>query len=566
MRVMRTGLILALAVVFAILFVNVAFNEAAHAAATKPRAAAGVCAATIAQDLSIQVPKFTFDGSAFFATLKLIQAADGSYTANLIDFGSTTRTDCSAGDTGILVLYNNSYVLHIPSLTLGADSYWINFEHQPTSDGTVLFKISNYGNTVTGVTGEGSAFLSLTQATGNSVSNTQYEVQATFPGGTEANIVLTVLENQTYTPTTAETDFASQLGIDIYGAKVTHSETDDTNHSFTQYFVPYEVLPSRSAFGLAQHPSSNPLTKPLYGPESLLTALPMAASAGAPGEEKSGVSVTIDATLIKTGKKQAEKVVEMGFGKITAKSGSSVVEVYSTFDQNDKHTAWLARLDAVQACLDDPSNTFYVNDPALKQRDQDKLNSARADVESNTSAIFVNKVAIGAMSLNKVTAALWPIAAAAKGYSEYALNYVSEFNVHEAEAQVICSTVWKIDESWGPYNFYAVLCDGLNKPWKMYEDYNAFNTTYSFTPYSSTSDCQKPSCTIEGKVSVSIETPPICHAKYDEGTYMIDQSGGTPVVTFSMGNGIVTCTNASPYSLPDLHRTYSFQKGGKCTK
>lgn len=340
-----------------------AANQCA-ASTVAAKAAAGVCAATLSQDLTLQIPKLFIVGSPYSATLKITQAADGSYTTKTTSFGPTSRSDCSNGDTGVVVLSNNTYLLHVPSLAFGTGQHWVNFEYVPAPGEAIsltnavtgatgagsTFKITKYGNAVTDVTGEGSALMSLAQVTATSaqilsatslprtvaesparavatvatVGNFEYETKESFPGGAEAYLKLTALQNQ-YTPTAEEVALATQLGVNVYDVKLTYSETVDGFSLKLQYFVPNSALSLSSAENLTQALSSDTRVKPQPRSKALQLTLPADRSALAEGGTQSGAQVVLEGVIKEGVKEGGQALAELGYGKFGDNVGECLI-------------------------------------------------------------------------------------------------------------------------------------------------------------------------------------------------------------------------------------------------
>lgn len=467
-------------------------------------AAAGVCAATLSQDLTLQIPQLYIGGTPYSATLKIIQAADGSYTAKTTSFEPTSRSDCSDGDAGIIVISNNTYLLHIPSLIFGTSQYWINFEHIPTPGETIslvnaatgvtgaesTFKITKYGNAVTGVTGEGSALMSLTQVAAmparvlpataqltrtaaeprvlavGAADNFEYEIQESFPGDTVASLKLTVRQNQIYTPTAEEVALATQLGVNVYDVKMTYSEALG---SFSlQYFVPNSGLSPSSAGNLAQA-----LSDVREKPKSKALQLTMTADRSVLAEPgaQSGASVVFEG-IIKEGIKQGgQALAELGYGKFGDKSlategayVSGILDIASAIDIKTEHENWMKRLAAAQDCADNPEVPYGAGD---KERVQATVNTARTNLKMDTAVRFLNQMGSTATGIAELVPGLNYVVAAISSHTEDALKSLSEMDVKAAENGVSCKKAYQAGNGTDDtLTFSGVICD-LAKPFTL---------------------------------------------------------------------------------------------------
>lgn len=447
-------------------------------------ATAGVCAATLSQDLTLQIPQLFIAGSPYAATLKITQAADGSYTTKTTSFEATSRSDCSDGDTGIVVISNNTYLLHVPSLVFGASQYWVNFEYVPAPGETIsltnavasvsgagsTLKITKYGNAVTGVTGEGSALMSLTQVTGTparvlaataqptrtvaesqaraagAVGNFEYETKESFPGGAEAYLKLTALQSQ-YTPTAEEVALATQLGVNVYDVKLTYSETVDGFSLQLQYFVPNSALSPSSAENLTQALSSDTRVKPQPRSKALQLTMTADRSVLAEPGAQSGARVVFEG-IIKEGIKQGgQALAELGYGKFGDKSlategayVSGILDIASAIDIKTEHENWMKRLAAAKDCADNPEVPYGAGD---KERVQATVNTARTNLKMDTAVRFLNQMGSTATGIAELVPGLNYVVAAVSSHTDDALKTLSEMDVKVAENGVSCKKAYQ---------------------------------------------------------------------------------------------------------------------------
>jgi len=419
----------------------------------------GVCAATLSQDgqvLHLLVPRFTLEGASYFASFKVVQASDGTFFTTLDGFGETKRSDCFDSDTGIVITPDNKILLHIPSLLLGADRLWVNLENVPTSDGTWLFKVAAAGAGATDVNGEGSAFLSLTQATIVVVDSTQYKVLASFPGGAESETTVSLLTNQAYTPTAEETALATQLGVQAYGVQRITRSIDEATYNFKlQYFVPSSAIAGKQ--------------------------VTMPATRSARAEEKSGIRIVSETVVIKAGADFVKNLVrDYKFNGLPA-GGDALTIVGAWFDLKaffsmaTDHVAGEKRLDAVQDCADHPEVPYAQGE---LQNIQGTINTSRLNVRIDSGLRVLNKVVTLAAKPLKPLA--YPVAVIA-GLNDDALKTVSGQEIQIAEKRVSCKKSYKASGGGGA-TFSGTVCD-LAKPFLLHAlSPDGANVFFFYTP------------------------------------------------------------------------------------
>lgn len=553
------------------------------------KAAAGVCAATLTQGLTLQVPQLYIAGSPYAATLKIAQAADGSYTAKIASFEATSRTDCSEGDAGIVVLSNNTYMLHVPSLVFGDSQYWANFEYIPASGETIsltnaaasvsgagsTLKITKYGNAIADVTGEGSALMSLSQVTATSaqilsatplprtvaesparaaatvatVGNFDYELKESFPGGVDAHLKLTALQNQ-YTPTAEEVSLASQLGVNVYNVKMTYSATVDGFSLQLQYFVPNSALSPSSAVNLVQALSSDAQIKPQTRSKVLHLTTPADKSALAEGGTQSGVNVVLVATITEGVKGAFESLVASGFGKTKryggkagelAKDGTTggdaFMDIVAATDIKAEHEKWMKRLAAAQDCADNPEVPYGAGD---KERVQATVSTSQMNLKMNTAVRFLNQMAKTGLGLvaDKVPG-LGYVAAGIAAHSDDALKTLSEMDVKVAENGVSCKKAYQAGNGTNDtLTFSGVICN-LAQPFTLKSLSGTRSTYFYLTPGNGTG--------MFGSYTNATIVSSRCDAK-GMGDYTISRGNDGALLVYLKGSVTVTCLSTGSLS------------------
>jgi len=89
------------------------------------------CAATLDQDLSIQVPYLSYDGNLFRAEFSHVP---DTLTFNLVDY--ETVTDVTAFEGCSPATLSSTFLLKIPNLLFGGASYWLDLQY--TNEGSTM--------------------------------------------------------------------------------------------------------------------------------------------------------------------------------------------------------------------------------------------------------------------------------------------------------------------------------------------------------------------------------------------------------------------------------------------
>lgn len=548
---------------------------------------AGVCAATLSQDLTLQIPQFFIAGTPYSATLKITQSSDGSYTTKVTSFGPTSRADCSDGDAGIIVISNNTYMLHVPSFIFGTNQYWANFEYIPSAGETIslanaaasvsgagsTLKITKYGNAVADVTGEGSAFISLSQVTATSaqilsatplprtvaqspvrtaqaVGNFDYEIKESFPGGVDAHLKLTALQNQ-YTPTAEEVSLASQLGVNVYNVKMTYSATVDGFNLQLQYFVPNSALSLSSAANLVQALSSDARVKPQPKSEAQQLAVPADRSALAEGGTQSGVNVVLVATITEGFKGAFESLVASGFGKTKryggklgetlakdgTNGGDAFMDIVAATDIKAEHEKWMKRLAAAKDCADNPEVPYGAGD---KERVQATVSTSQMNLKMNTAVRFLNQMAKTGLGLvaDKVPGLNY-VASGIAAHSDDALKTLSEMDVKTAENGVSCKKAYQAGNGTNDtLTFSGVICN-LAQPFTLKSLSGTRSTYFYLIPGNGTG--------MFGSYTNATIVSARCDAK-GMGDYTISRGNDGALLVYLKGSVTVTCLNTGSFS------------------
>lgn len=399
-----------------------AANQCA-ASTVAAKTTAGVCAATLSQDLTLQVPQLYISGSPYSATLKITQSADGSYMAKTTSFEATSRTDCSDGDAGIIVLSNNTYVLHVPSIVFGSSQHWVNFEYIPAPGETIslanaaasvsgagsTLKVTKYGNAATGdfpvnepyaaaLIGKGipepfARFFAAAKWVANCPGGTTCTYSITYPSGATRNVTWTATPNQQYTPTAGE--LASMALINenepVYDGKFSAIGMEDTTKD-AQINIDFFVPIANISIGPSSMGQKLPLTRRAAPSNALCCGV-----GGYQGGGYEGVRIN----MAEIGKKGADVAVggaleiakhvgdALGANGV-ARWGDGLGNIYKVagvlndaadvMKIHQETKAWLDELAALEECAKNPTNSLTQTDPNYSASTVAKLQEARARI------------------------------------------------------------------------------------------------------------------------------------------------------------------------------------------
>jgi hypothetical protein len=391
--------------------------------AYKPNASA--CPARLNSDLSVQIPRFHILGAAYSGSLQLKQTNSGGFSALVTGIGNPGQDNCASNDIAVVIEHNNSYLLHVPSLAIGASNYWANLVLVPTTDGTTSLDVTGYGTSFAHLTGEGSAYLSLAKIDNATKTATGFSFRRIFDGGTESQVSVTLTPDQAYTPTAVEAALVADLGIQTYGATVSNVTTADTHTFKLQYVVPYSVLPAAT---VAQLRSASPVTKTM-------------ARAG----ESSNLKVFVEAETKGVGKDVAERVAKKFAGEAgegLVKSAGSVMDFIDALEAKEDYDDLVKRMGVARRCI--KANV----DATLRQQYLDKVEANRTEIKLNTANNFLGTVSAGTLDLLlKEVPGVFVLTSAATGFIGDAMKSVNEQLVRENESVggTKCDIQWLVN-------------------------------------------------------------------------------------------------------------------------
>lgn len=100
-----------------------------------------MCNGMLESDLSLSLPTISFNGSFLWADLEFVPSSGLFKVTNA---GAFSQSDCAAPAS--LTVTSNSLSIHIPTLTYAGMKLWADLEYVPTTDGQILFRVSNAGS------------------------------------------------------------------------------------------------------------------------------------------------------------------------------------------------------------------------------------------------------------------------------------------------------------------------------------------------------------------------------------------------------------------------------------
>jgi hypothetical protein len=249
---------------------------------------------------------------------------------------------------------------------------------------------------------QGATFLASTNLTIVSSNSTYAHILLTFPSNETADEMISVIPNQTYTPTQDE---LNNITNGIYEVKFTH----DNNSSEWQYFVAETALSTASLSAAIMHGMID-----LQSQTQLQISNPIKSAllnAGAGSGAVKGVLVDIH-------------VLEHFYGIL-----ESVLGVAEALVTAHEYQQWVSQLNELQDCAEHPTNPVTINgysqDPNQEQQILNAISNARSELKSLTEARFVNiAVSLGSELVGKL--GLDVAAVLAGHYSEETLKQLSE--------------------------------------------------------------------------------------------------------------------------------------------
>ena len=268
----------------------------------------------------------------------------------------------------------------------------------------------------------GATFLASTKLEVTSSDKNIYKFVATFPTNTTADIIVRMIPNQKYTPTSEEV--SAGPGGQAYNARLRHSRTDDTYQLKLEYFLPNGVLPA--SFGGSLQPAISQLAV-VEGEVIPRVQLAKYRKTGTGydaryvaegGGVQTGITVALEVALKQAGQEFISAAGEFltGKGSPLTTAASSALEVIEVLNTSVEYQGMVAELDSLEASARNPINPLtqkaYADDPNLKQSILDEINSARSDLQSSQAALYLNteiSVGSGLLGLPVLSVAMAPL-------------------------------------------------------------------------------------------------------------------------------------------------------------
>lgn len=317
-------------------------------AASVSHAATGTCGTWVSNDGTAHLPEVNVNGVIYWATLQFEPSNDGTIMLKATDYGPMAEGHCDNSQQTFYVESEGHYRAFIPTVNYAGADYWALLELVPSADGLLWFKVTGYGNGGDW-SGEGGALLATMQIEVVQASELQMTVRARSPLGLEMEITTTLLPDQ---PASSPSLTHSQPAEDTYEFQLT-------------YPVPYRFLPPEGA-------------------ERLLAASSPHATGDA--TEENVVVVTSKAILKSQGKQTLTEIVESAFGEEAAavvRAGGKILDVLKALDIRAKHQELMKNMDALEQCAK-KSGT-----PEQIQQTLDELAGFRNELKASTGMRFV---------------------------------------------------------------------------------------------------------------------------------------------------------------------------------
>lgn len=281
-------------------------------------------------------------------------------------------------------------------------------------------------------------FVALTKVEARQVSPLTYEITQWYPTGNTGTITVNVTPG-----VTVDTDAAPPLAA-------TYSETDGDFHARLQYSVAYDDMPPDVAQQIRALESSS----------GVPTGGALAAVRGFVAEAKSGARVLVEAVLKKMGQDQVKDFLksldqQMGLEKASTEKLYKVLKaalsVRDAMAMSEEHDAYMAKLDALEECVRNPTNEVtketYRTNPAEQQRVLDAIDGARTEIKSNIAVIYLgmlNSVASGIVS--KAAPWLGWLVGPGTAWSKETLRQMNDLLIDEATKMVVpCDEEWDLE-------------------------------------------------------------------------------------------------------------------------
>ena len=217
-------------------------------------------------------------------------------------------------------------------------------------------------------------------------SATAVQLAVTLPEGQVAGVTMTFQPGVPYTPTEAERAGQSQ-GRQVFGVRLTHTDTPEGRRVLLSYVVPADALPPE----LRQRVLGKPETA---GPQLVRAAHAQALNTW------TGLQTGYDLGKYGSGIKP----------KTLGKLYSNYKKVVNAWDSAEQYAVWMREFDAMERCARNPTQTVtqnaYQQDPAYQQRTLDAIQQARSEAQQAAGLGFVNQEASVAMQLTEAPGAL----------------------------------------------------------------------------------------------------------------------------------------------------------------
>jgi hypothetical protein len=250
---------------------------------------------------------------------------------------------------------------------------------------------------------------------------TSVELDVTLPDGETARGGISFEPNRAYTPTPAELEAQSKSGRSVFGVHLTPSTTPGGRvvHS---YVVPGNALPV-------------PLRERLYGRSTETAGPQLIRAAWAQG-------VLNAWTGVQTGYTIGEHVSGLQPKAPWDKLAKNYKQVSKALDMAEQFDQWMLRLDALETCARNPTQTVtqnaYRDNPAYQQQTLDAIQQARSEVQQATGLNYVNREATVAMQLTKGPGILSETTGKVSDWNDAALKDIGDGLVQDASKLIDC--------------------------------------------------------------------------------------------------------------------------------
>lgn len=258
----------------------------------------------------------------------------------------------------------------------------------------------------------------------------------TYPNGSTRNITLTATANQQYTPTADELASAALVSNPVYDGKfsvigIENSTPPIENQVDIGYFVPTTSIPK--------------------SPAAMAPALSLTAKAARrPQMHAPGVNDGVQINWAEIGGKGADFAIgsTLEYYKIIGQTGagaagalyslaSAANDIGGAVIVSDETKAWMAELDALEKCANDPSNPLSQSDPTYSSTTVANLQATRAEIKLNSAVRFLNMMGETAMGITPETAALAIPLKQVYSWNDQTLKNLSEKYIRDARKSVV---------------------------------------------------------------------------------------------------------------------------------